>query len=185
MSDSQIGQPIPNEPVSDEQYAAATLPAPESDGYESGSYNTALYPTPAPVRRGKAAVRVLTALTVVFFVAAGTFGTLWFIERGDHKATAGQLNATRGEADDSRTKQQEAEAQAKEAETKSAQAASERAKVEDQLQEANLKLSTQGADPATRDGRCAGAARELTKAIKAGDDRAADTAGGRLVLLCG
>jgi hypothetical protein len=59
-------------------------------------------------RRGKGAI-VLIAAAVVFLMAAGAFGTLWILERDDHRATTEQLTGPRAQAAEAKTKLREAE----------------------------------------------------------------------------
>lgn len=53
--------------------------------------------------RAKGVVAVL-AVTIVFLLAAGTFGTLWVMEKGGHSATSERLTGARTQVDDLRAK---------------------------------------------------------------------------------
>jgi hypothetical protein len=124
---------------------------------------------PPPWEAPHRAVRILVALVVVLFLVAGTFGTLWFVERGDHKTTAGQLDATRAEVDYSEGKQRKAEAEAKDAQARAMQAASERAKLE---------------DARIQDKLCVDAGKALSLATEAQDSAWAKKATDDVVIFC-
>jgi hypothetical protein len=47
---------------------------------------------------------VLVALTVLLFLTAGTFGTLWFVQQGDHVKATEQLKDARKDVEDAKAK---------------------------------------------------------------------------------
>jgi uncharacterized protein HemX len=153
MTDNAQVQP----PVND--YPDEPVPA--------GSYVTAGYP-PTAKRKSKA-TKVLAALTVVFFLAAGAFGALWYFERNDHKATTSQLSTARGEAEDSKAKQADAETNARELTARAKDA-------EDDRRELEIERD--------RENTCAAAGRTLVAAVKVNDPKTVTDAVTQLVLKC-
>ncbi|MCE7005587.1 hypothetical protein LWC34_22565 [Kibdelosporangium philippinense] len=96
-------QPVDTEwlPLPGEQFPAAVLPQSpyqeqqtpyqETNPYLSGPLPAVGYPAPVPRKpRNKPAI-VMSALAIVFFLAAGALGALWLVEQGDHKGTSGEL----------------------------------------------------------------------------------------------
>jgi uncharacterized protein HemX len=63
---------------------------PDAGGYLHAGAQQPAPPAGPPNKR--TAVVVLTILAVVMLGAAGTFGTLWLLERGDHNETTQQLS---------------------------------------------------------------------------------------------
>lgn len=57
----------------------------------------------SPVQKSRLR-RWLLVVVAVFVVATGAFGTLWFIERDNHKTTAGHVGSARTEIQDAGTK---------------------------------------------------------------------------------
>jgi flagellar basal body-associated protein FliL len=112
---------------------------------------------------------VLAGFAVLLFLAAGAFGTLWFIERGDHDTTRAQLTAARTEAEDNKTKQKAAETKATDAEGKWHDATAERQKAQ------NAK---------EREALCAGNSRDLIAAVKANKQAEAEKLLTSVVMSC-
>jgi uncharacterized protein (DUF3084 family) len=119
-------------------------------------------------RWGRNAV-VLIAAAVVFLLAAGTFGTLWIIERNDHSAASEQLTGARTEAEQARTKLRDAE--------------SKRKAINDKLQETVGKERTQ---KQLRDkyANCAASGREFANFIRTLNEPAVDGAVTRIENTC-
>jgi uncharacterized protein (DUF3084 family) len=113
---------------------------------------------PAPSRPPKrTAVVVLTIVAVLMLGAAATFGTLWFLERDDHKQTTEQL------ADEKKAHE----------DTKSQLSTAEKAKTDAESEVTALTP-------------CAEAGRELARlAVANVSEEEATQAGAELVLACG
>jgi len=113
-------------------------------------------------------------------VATGTFVTLWFVERGDHKSTQGQLSASRADADDTRTQLQAAQKRASDADALNSDISNKRAKLQQDLDDANSKLGDLAKEPTP----CANAGRAVNKAARAADDKALRAAIDTLIRVC-
>jgi cytoskeletal protein RodZ len=161
-------------------YPGAQQPQQPVGGYTTPPYGYQLgepaQPQASLPKPGSKVARIFAALTIVLFVAAGTFGTLWFIERGDHKATSGQLNSARDEVKDNQAKLADANTRLKDADTKvrtaedkATKADSDRAKAEEAVQAKN---------------DCADAGKALAVAVKASDQKAGEAAATRVLLSC-
>ena len=122
--------------------------------------------------RGNRTMPVLVALVVVLFLATGAFGTLWFIERGDHRATTDQLTASRADADAAKAKGQKAEAREREANDTMMRKAGEREKAQDKITQAYVALMwiAKGSTP------CAAAARKFAEVLSSGTSTESDNA---------
>jgi hypothetical protein len=92
-----------NEPVPGQQFPAAVLPGTDYDQHPSGPFPVP-HSEPFPVQqpppmyvprkpRNKP-VLVLSIAAVFFFLSTAALGTLWLIEKGDHKSTANELSST-------------------------------------------------------------------------------------------
>jgi len=103
------------------------------------------------------------------FLAAGAFVALWLIERGDHKATTGQLDGVRAEIVDVEKKAGATQTAYTEAETK--------------LKASEKGLADKKAE-ADRNKPCMEASQELIRAIMADDVRAGEAAGFLIVERC-
>lgn len=92
------GDQVPAAVLPQSPYAATTPQTPPQGmpvQHPSGPLPTAAYPAPAPRKpRNKPAI-VMTALAIVFLLAAGAFGALWLVEQGDHKGTNSELQTVR------------------------------------------------------------------------------------------
>jgi hypothetical protein len=137
------------------------------------------YPPPSAPPKRKA-TGLLIALVAVFVVATGTFVTLWFVERGDHKSTQGQLSASRADADDNNTKRQVAEKRAHDAENNSVDLLNERDQLQRDLDTANGQIAELTKEPTP----CANAGRAVNKAARAADDKALKAAIDTLIRVC-
>lgn len=160
MTDSNT---VPDEPASVEPAAPGT---PEATAGPGG-------PVPGTNQpHGTRTLSVLVALVVVLLLAAGAFGTLWFIERGDHRATTDQLTAARAETDDANAKRQKAEARERDADNTSMRKASEREKAEDKITQAYIAISwmSKGSTP------CAQAGRKFAQVLSSGTSMEIDKA---------
>jgi septal ring factor EnvC (AmiA/AmiB activator) len=122
----------------------------------------------------------LSALVAVFFLAAGAFGALWFVERGDHKTTQGQLTSARAETDDTRSQLQAAQKRANDADGLNSDLSIKRARLQQDLDDANRKLEELAKEPTP----CADAGRALAKAVRANDQKAGEDAGVKIFLNC-
>jgi hypothetical protein len=149
------------------------VPAPQVVEVGPGAY------PPAPSKPKAGVNRVLVVLVAVFFVAAGVFGALWFVERGDHKTTQGQLTSTRGEADDTRAQLKEAQKRANDADGLNFDLSVKRARLQQDLDDANRKLEDLAKEPTP----CANAGRAFSKAVRGNEDKAED-AGVQVILKC-
>jgi septal ring factor EnvC (AmiA/AmiB activator) len=134
-----------------------------------------LAPVPPP-RTPNKTVRVLAALVIVFFAAAGAFATLWFIERGDHRTTTGQLTASHDEIRDNQAKLTDLDRKLKDSDTKlkqaadaAAQSAADATKAQQALQDRN---------------DCAAAAKDLATAARASNTDAGKKAALTVILAC-
>ncbi|MFD1051727.1 hypothetical protein ACFQ1S_42315, partial [Kibdelosporangium lantanae] len=111
---------------------------------------------------------------------AAALGALWLVERGDHKATEGQLTSARGETDDAKTKLKAAEKRANDADGLNSDLSIKRARLQQDLDDANKKLDDFAKEPTP----CADAGRALAKAIRANDEKAGEDAGVKVILNC-
>jgi hypothetical protein len=118
-------------------------------------------PSRPPKRTG---VVVLTIVAVLMLGAAATFGTLWFLERDDHKQTTEQLSSRDKELADEKKAHED---------TKSQMSDAEKAKADAESEVAALTP-------------CAEAGRELARlAVANASEEEATQAGTALVLACG
>lgn len=137
------------------------------------------YP-PAPPKPKAGVNRVLVVLVAVFFVAAGAFGALWLVERGDHKTTQSQLTSSRAETDDTKTQLQAAQKRANDADGLNSDLSVKRARLQQDLDDANKKLEEFAKEPTP----CADAGRALAKAARSNDQKAGEDAGVQIFLHC-
>jgi hypothetical protein len=93
-------------------------------GGQPGIYVPAQEWPPAAPPPPRKSIVLPAVLALMLFLAAGAFVALWLVERGDHKATTGQLDDVRAEIVDvekktgaARTAYSDAEKRLKEAET--------------------------------------------------------------------
>lgn len=114
--------------------------------------------------------RVVIVLAVVFLLAAGTFGTLWFVERGDHRTTAEQLNDRETRLADVQAKLDKAQKDLKDADARTMNASSGRAKLEDDLTQARLQIDSLSKDRSL----CDKAGRAFVRGLSPGGTGAMD-----------
>jgi uncharacterized protein HemX len=182
MTDSNPSHAAPNESASVEQGD------PQSAGAQDPAAGAEHFPTAVPPgtttanhpRRNRT-MPVLVALVVVLFLAAGAFGTLWFIERGDHKATTDQLTASRADADDAKAKRQKSEAREREANDTLMRNAGEQEKVKDKVTQAWTALTwmAKGSAP------CATAGRKFADVLMTGTSTESNNAMFDVGIACG
>ncbi|MFD1045513.1 hypothetical protein ACFQ1S_07930 [Kibdelosporangium lantanae] len=131
-------------------------------------------------RRGKA-VPVLVALVVVLVLAAGAFGTLWFMEKGDHRATNDQLTAARADADAAKAKGQKAEAREREANDTMMRNSGEQEKAKDKITQAYVAITAMSKGSTA----CAQAGRKFADVLSSGTAADVSNAASGVVSACG
>jgi uncharacterized protein HemX len=126
-------------------------------------------------------VPVLVALVVVLVMAAGAFGTLWFVEKGDHKATTDQLTAAKADADAAKAKGQKAEAREREANDTMMRKAGEQEKAKDKIDLAYVAITkmSQGSTP------CAEAGRKFADVLSSGTSTDVSNEISKVMVACG